>query len=236
MDIPMLKVEQRQELGKTSTTKLRHQGLIPAVCYGKAKKTLSLSVDPEELTSILMGPHGVNALIQLDGTEEERTVFVQDIQKHPVSRLLVHVDFIHVDPNKPVIRKVPMVLVGRPEGVKLGGILQFTNREILLETLPSTVPTKIEIDVSELLIGESIHVEEVKLPEGVKALFDINFTVCAVVAPAEEEVEEEAAEGEEVEGEEAGAEGAEGAGKEGEDKAAGAKGPEGSDKKAETKK
>jgi large subunit ribosomal protein L25 len=233
MDIPVLKVEQRKDRGKKLAAQLRQQGRIPAVCYGKEKQPLPISLDPDELLEILRGPRGLNSLIKLEGTEDDRTVFVQDVQKHPVERNLLHIDFIHVDPNRPIERKVPVELVGKPEGVKLGGILQVTRREILVETLPATIPDKVEIDVESLLVGQSIHVEDITFAEGVKAIYDRNYAICAVVAPTEEKEEEvpeeglEAAEGEAVEGEGAPAEG-----KEGEEKKPGAeKKEEGADAK-----
>ncbi|MBW1808213.1 MAG: 50S ribosomal protein L25 [Deltaproteobacteria bacterium] len=186
MDIPVLKVEPREVKGKGPSAKMRRQGRIPAICYGKAKEAISLTVDPIELVSILRGPRGMNSLIKLEGSSDDRTVFVQELQKHPVERDILHVDFIHVDPNKAIVRSVPVEFVGKSEGVKLGGVLQVTMREIQVETLPAT-----------------------ELPDGVKALFDRNYSICAVVAPTEEK-EEEKPEEEEGEGLEA-AEGEEGA-------------------------
>jgi len=191
MNIPVLKVEVRKERGKGPAAKLRHTGRIPAVCYGKAKEPMPIALDPVELTGILRGPLGLNSLIKLEGAED-RTVFVQEMQKHPVERDLLHVDFVDVDTNKAIRRDVPVEFMGKPEGVKLGGVLQVTQREILVECLPAQIPASVQIDVEELLIGQSIHVEEIKLPEGVKVIYDRNYSICAVVAPTEEKVEEEA--------------------------------------------
>ena len=210
MDIPVLKVEPREVKGKGPSAKMRRQGRIPAVCYGKAKEAISLTIDPTELISILRGPRGMNSLIKLEGSSDDRTVFVQELQKHPVERDILHVDFIHVDPDKAIVRSVPVEFVGKSEGVKLGGVLQVTMREIQVETLPATIPDHVAIDVSELLVGQSIHIEEIELPDGVKALFDRNYSICAVVAPTEEKEEEKPEEEEEGEGLEA-AEGEEGA-------------------------
>ncbi len=220
MDTPVLNVEARETTGKSQAAKLRQQGLIPAVCYGGGKQPLSMALEPASLLRILRGPRGLNSLIKLQGLSEERTVFVQEIQKHPVQRTWLHVDFLYVDPNLPIIRRVPVELQGRPEGVKLGGVLQIARRNIRIESLPANVPDKIAIDVSSLQIGDSIHVEELPLPEGVKAIYDQNFTICAVVAPTAEE-EKPAAEGEEAEAaaaEEAGEEAAAGEQKEEEKK------------------
>ncbi len=226
MSIPVLKVETRTQRGKGAAAKLRQTGKIPAVCYGINTKTLALETESLELISILRGPLGLNSLIKLQGGEEERVVFVQKIQKHPVSRKIIHVDFINVDTSKTVQRNVPVELDGRPEGVKIGGVLQVTRREILVEALPTDIPDKILVNVEPLEIGHSLHVEELDLPKGVKALYDSNFTICAVVAPTEEkEPEEEVTEEEALalaEGEE-GAEKPEGA--EAEDSKDGEKAP-----------
>jgi large subunit ribosomal protein L25 len=197
MNTPILKVETRTDLGKGPNANLRKTGKVPAVCYGRDKKSISLAVESEDLLDIIKGPLGLNALIKLDGTEDDRTVFIQDIQKHPVDRNIVHVDFIHVDPSLPVQRNVRIVIEGKPEGAKTGGILQVTRRELLVESLPANIPEKIVVEVTPLEVGQSIHVEDLELPEGVKTIYDKNFTICAVVAPVEEkeEVAEVAEEG-----------------------------------------
>ena len=213
MDIPVLKVQQREKPGKRTSKEVRYKGRIPAVCYGRGLKPLSISLDPADLLEIIRGPRGMNSLIKLEGAED-RTVFVQDMQKDPVERHLLHVDFVFVDTQKPIQRDVPVELVGKPEGVKLGGVLQVTQREILIESLPTELPDKVSINVEELLVGQSIHVEEVEFPPGVKALYDRNYNICAVVAPTEEkepEKEEEVLEeGVLAEGEVPPEEGAEG--------------------------
>jgi large subunit ribosomal protein L25 len=218
MEIPVLKVQPRNETGKGPAHRLRAGGLIPAVCYGVGKKPLALSINPIDLMTILRGPRGLNALIKLEGAEN-RTVFVQDFQRHPVDRNLLHVDFLSIDTSKAVRREVPIDFTGKAEGVKIGGILQVALRSVLVEALPAELPDNLTIDTSPLLIGDSLHIADIKLPSGVKAIYEQNYAICSVVAPSEEKaaVEEAApAEGEEgvvegAEGEAAVAEGAEGA-------------------------
>jgi large subunit ribosomal protein L25 len=185
MEIPVLKVQPREKPGKSGTRDLRNKGQVPATCYGRGLEPLSISLDPDDLLDIIRGPRGLNSLIKLDGAED-RTVFVQEMQKDPVERHLLHVDFIFVDTQKAIQRDVPVELVGKPEGVKLGGVLQVTQREILIEALPAELPDKVSVNVEELLVGQSIHVEEVDFPAGVKAIYDRNYNICAVVAPTEE--------------------------------------------------
>jgi len=204
MELPVLKVEAREKLGKGMAGKLRRRGMVPGVCYGKGRNNLSLFFQPEQLLPLIKGSRGRNTLIKLEGLSEERTVFVQDVQIHPVTRKWVHVDFLHVDPGQPVVRPVPVNFTGRAEGVKAGGVLQVIRRHIMIECLPSQVPEKIDLDVTPLQIGQSVHVKEVKLPEGMRAVFDTNFTICTVVAPTEEKAPV-AAEGAPAEGEAAAA-------------------------------
>ena len=197
MEIPVLRVEQRESGGKGAARQLRFKGLIPGVCYGKQKEPLPLTVNPEELTTILKGPRGLNSLIRLVGAED-RMVFVQELQKHPVERTIVHVDFLWVDTEKKLQRSIPIKMMGRPAGFKLGGLLQTARRRLRVEALPMQLPQAIEIDVTNMNIGDTIHVAELEMPEGVKALFERNFTICAVIAPVVEETKTEEVEEEEA--------------------------------------
>jgi large subunit ribosomal protein L25 len=203
MELPTLHVESR-ESGRTRSKKIRNLGMVPAVCYGHGKDTIPISVNPLELMTILRGPRGLNSLIRLDGAGNP-TVLVQDYQKDPVSRQLLHVDFLQVDTTKPIQREVPFDFLGKPEGMKIGGILQVVRRSALVEALPTEIPEKLAVDVAPLQVGQSIHITDIQLPAGIKVLYEQNYTVCSVVIPQEEKapVEEAAAvaEGEAVEGE-----------------------------------
>ncbi|NMB74157.1 MAG: 50S ribosomal protein L25/general stress protein Ctc [Myxococcales bacterium] len=185
MELPVLKTEARTETGKGPAHRLRARGLIPAVCYGAKENPLPIAVCPKELMTILRGPRGLNSLIRLQGATD-RTVVVQDFQRDPVERELLHVDFLQIDTHKAIRREVPVDFTGKAEGVKAGGVLQVARRSVLVEALPTEIPEKIEIDVSALAIGDSVHVDEVKLPAGVKALFEKAYALCSVVAPSEE--------------------------------------------------
>lgn len=185
MEIPVLNVEKRNQFGKESTSKLRKEGRIPGVCYGRGIDTINVSLDTDELITILKGPQGVNSLIKLNGIED-RTVFVQKLQHDPVERNIIHVDFLNIDTNKPIQRNVPIEIAGKPEGAKAGGILQVTGREILIEALPHNIPQHLIVDVESLQIGQSIHVKQVPLPEGVTAIYERNYSVCTVISPVEE--------------------------------------------------
>jgi large subunit ribosomal protein L25 len=153
----------------------------------------------------------MNTLIELSVDGTTRTVLVKELQREPVRGRPIHTDFYMVDLEKKVEVSVPIRLVGTAAGVELGGILDHPLREIELECLPRAIPESVSVDVSELDVGQSVHVRDLELPEGSSVRTDVNLAVASVVAPVvvEEPVVEEPEEGEE--GEEAVAEGEEGA-------------------------
>ncbi len=189
MEVSVLNVEKREQVGKSTTTKLRKTGCIPGVCYGQGKSPINLSLNTKELMTILKSPLGLNSLIKLNGAED-RTVFVQEIQRDPVNRTIIHVDFMHVDTTKSVQRDVPIEFTGKPEGAKTGGILQIVARDIFIEALPGQIPHHVVIDVSSLQLGQSIKIDKVQLPEGCKAIYEQNYSICQVVSPADEKTAE----------------------------------------------
>ena len=139
---------------------------------------------------------------------DEVAVMLKDYQLDPIKRTVVHADFYEVDLQKPLEVEVSLVLTGKPIGVEAGGMLQQIRRELLVSALLLDLPEQIEVDVSQLDIGDSVHVEEIPVPDGVTFIYDVNFTVATVSSPRVQE-EAEAEEAEELEGEE-GAEAAEG--------------------------
>ena len=180
----------RDGAGKGSARRLRAQGLVPAVVYGRHLETpVHIAVDPVEVKKAITTPHRLNTLLslKLDG-QPERLVLLKDYQQDPVSREMLHADFIDVKENEQVKVNVPLVLVGRPVGVTEGGILSQTRRELELFALPAAIPEKIEADVSQLKIAQSLHINEVKLPQGVRVKSNVNYTVAVVSAPEKEEV------------------------------------------------
>ncbi|MBW1684865.1 MAG: 50S ribosomal protein L25 [Deltaproteobacteria bacterium] len=214
-----LNVETRQGAGKGVARKLRAAGRIPGVCYGKGEPSFSISLDPRALRHLLeQSEAGMNTLINLavegGGSFDGKMVLVRELQKDPVEGSYLHADFFAVDVQHAVEVSVPIHIIGRAPGVELGGILDQALREIDLECLPLAIPSEIVADVSELDVGQSLHVSDLALPEGVELRSDPGLSVVSVVAPAkvEEVVEEAEVEGEgEVEGEEAAAEDKEGA-------------------------
>jgi len=208
-----LAAEPRSATGKGAARKLRATGRIPAVIYGRAMQTRQVSVNPQDLDKLLHSTGaGLNTLIDLQLEGAEQQVLLKALQRDPVHGAFLHADFYQVDLSQAVVVSVPLRVVGRAPGVELGdGILDLPLREIEIACLPTAIPDHIEADVSELQIGQSLHVSELHLPEGAELRTDAALAVALVAAP---KVEEEAgAEGEAPEGEEAPAEPAEAEGK-----------------------
>ncbi|MDD9803184.1 MAG: 50S ribosomal protein L25 [Deltaproteobacteria bacterium] len=209
-----LAAEPRSATGKGAARKLRATGRIPAVIYGRAMQTRQVSVDPQDLDKLLHSTGaGLNTLIDLQLEGAEQQVLLKALQRDPVHGAFLHADFYQVDLSQAVVVSVPLRVVGRAPGVELSdGILDLPLREIEIACLPTAIPDHIEADVSELQIGQSLHVSELHLPEGAELRTDSALAVALVAAPKVEEEEAEA-EGEAPEGEETPAEPAEAEGK-----------------------
>jgi len=180
----------RDGAGKGSARRLRSEGLVPAVVYGRhLEAPVHIAVDPVEVKKAITTPHRLNTLLslKLDG-QPERLVLLKDYQQDPVSREMLHADFIDVRENEQVKVNVPLVLTGRPVGVTEGGILSQSRRELEVYALPAAIPEQIEADVSAMKIAQSLHINDVKLPQGVRVKSHVNFTIAVVSVPEKEEV------------------------------------------------
>jgi large subunit ribosomal protein L25 len=183
-----LNAQPRQAGGKGPARRIRTQGLIPAVVYGKAMKApLHISVDPLAVKAAINTPKRLNTVIGMKGEGGDRQVLLKDYQQDPVTRDLLHADFIEVQDNEQVKVKVPVVIVGRAEGQAMGGILSQMRREIEVWALPGRIPEKIEADISHLKF-EALHINDIKMPEGVTVKTHVNFTIAVIVAPEAEVV------------------------------------------------
>jgi len=210
----VLSAEARSGTGKGANRKLRVAGRIPAVIYGKGRAPDSLSLDPKALETLLhKSGAGLNTLIDLSVGGRTETVLVKELQRHPVHGRYQHVDFFKVDLTQKITVSVPIHFVGKARGVEFGGILDHPLRELEVECLPRAIPEFVEVDVSALEVGQSIHVSDLRLPEGVEVKTEGTLPVASVVLPAAE-VEaapvETVVEGEVAEGAEAAAAPAEG--------------------------
>jgi large subunit ribosomal protein L25 len=213
-----LAVERRQGRGKNFARQIRREGKVPAVLYGKDAEPIVLSVQTRDLVSVLHGQESHNMLLNMKVAGEETGELLsmpKDIQFDPVDGHIVHVDFQQIHLNQTIRTEIPVHLSGTAQGVKEGGILEHILREIEIECLPMDIPEYVEIDISAMTIGDSVHVSDLDIMQNdkIEVLIESDRSVATVVAPRLEE-EEEAAEEEgegEGEGEEAEAEeGAEG--------------------------
>ncbi len=207
MEQLQLKVTVRNTTGNGPARVLRRAGEIPAVLYGRKTEPMSLSVNIRELENLTRQGNISQLLFNIlieNGKTQTKKVMIKELQTHPVTRDFLHVDFYEIDMQRKVKVGVPVVTTGKSVGVERGGILQIIRRELEVFCLPDNIPSEVVIDITDLDIGDSVHVEEVPLSGDVEFDAEVNFTVLTVVAPrveAEPEAEEEE-EGVEVEGEE----------------------------------
>lgn len=190
MERPILSAEPREAQKKGNAKKLRMKGMIPAVFYGPRSKTMSLAVDPKELSRTLQTEAGGNVLIDLDIRNADqmgrKVVMIKEVQRDPLQKRILHADFYEVAMDEMVTVEVPIHLVGKSEGVKVGGILEQVRRVVEVQCFPGDIPKFVEVDVTPLKIGDSIHIEDIQI-EKAKILADSNFTIATVVPPAAEE-------------------------------------------------
>ena len=191
-----LSADKREGTGKGVARKLRASGRVPAVLYGKDMESVSLSVDAHEAGLLFQAISVDNTIVHLDieGEKESVQTLVRDIQSHAFRPELLHIDFLRIQKGVVVDVEIPVHLTGLPVGVKLGGgTLEQIFHELPVRCIPSKIPESLDIDVSGLDIGESMHISDIVVPEGVELMVDPSRTICAVSAPRAEveEVDEE---------------------------------------------
>jgi len=191
-----LTVQMRTQVGRNAIKKVRKEGLIPGVIYGVGQEPINLEVNGRQLSTVLAHASSENILLELeivDGdTKRNSLAMIQEVQHHPIQRQILHVDFHAVSATEKITAEVPIETIGEPVGVKTnGGLLEHNLRDLEVECLPADLPERIEVDVTNLDINQSIHVKDLRLPPGVEALTDADLTVVAVSAPR---VDEEPAE------------------------------------------
>jgi large subunit ribosomal protein L25 len=195
MEIIKLSAEKRADHGKGPARRLRRDGKIPAVAYGKKLPAVALAVSPKDLRGVLSSAHGKNSVVEIQVEGGAKIVaMVREYAHHPVSRDLLHADFIQVDLAEPVDVVVPFRLVGKSKGVVLGGILTQVFRQLPVRCLPDKIPAFLEQDMTDIDLGESTKVSQLKLPEGVTVRLSPEQTVASVVAPEKKTEAEEAQE------------------------------------------
>ncbi|HPJ71036.1 MAG TPA: 50S ribosomal protein L25, partial [Candidatus Mcinerneyibacteriales bacterium] len=186
-----LNVTARNEKGKGANRRLRSQGEIPAVLYG-GKEEKMLTVNFRDFIKLLNNPDGTNIIIDLKDKSFKGMAVIKEIQRDPVKREPLHVDFYEIAMDKPLRIPVSIHLTGTAHGVREGGILEQNLWEIEIEALPSNLPSHIDVDISGLGIGDSIHVKDVAIEdETLKVLVDKEELIAHVAAPRLLEAEEE---------------------------------------------
>jgi large subunit ribosomal protein L25 len=186
-----IQIQVRDAVGKGVARKLRAAGRIPGVVYGRSLPPVAVSLDPRVLRRILTrSAAGLNTLLELEveggGALHGRPVLVRDLQRDPVKGEYLHADLFAVDLQQKIQISVPIHVTGKAKGVELGGILDHSLRELEIACLPTAIPREILVDVSPLDVGDSLHVRDLVLPEGVELRSDADLSVISVVLPAAE--------------------------------------------------
>lgn len=195
MEATGLTIQVRERVGKGAAGRLRRQGLLPGVLYGRDVGNVPVTVNLRELKKILE-KEGERALVKVElekeGSRKEYMALIREVQHHPVRRELMHIDFYQVPAGEKITTTVPVVLEGEPRGTKAGGILQHGVLEVEVECLPTDLPEAIIADVSHLDIGDHLTVADLKPPKGVEILSEPTTLIATVVGIRAAEEEEQA--------------------------------------------
>jgi large subunit ribosomal protein L25 len=179
-----LNAAKRDNAGKGAARTLRGQGQVPAIIYGHKRQPQALSINSRDLDKLLSTISAESTVIELNLDGTTARTLIRAIQRHPFKREILHVDFQELVAGEKVVVSIPVVLTGVPEGVRLGGgILDQTMRELEIKCDPADIPNHIEADVNPLQIGSSLHVRDLKIPDGVEVMDDMDASVCVVAAP-----------------------------------------------------
>jgi large subunit ribosomal protein L25 len=205
LDLISFNVKRRATKGDGPAKALRREGFAPAVLYGPKTASLMLSVNCHEMEQLLktasIGQTLLN--IQIDGGDAPKPAIIKEMQRNVLTGEILHVDFYEVDMERKIRVQIPIVTTGKCKGVEMGGMLQIIRREVEVLCYPNQIPDEIEVEITDLDVGESVHVEDLPLAEGLEIPHEANFTLLTILAAKAEVEEVEEEEGEEVaEGEE----------------------------------
>jgi len=197
MEQKVLTIEIREKVGKGACRRLRSNGMVPAVVYGKGIDSVSVSVDQKELMALVSGKGGMNSLLTLKGCGalDGNVVIVTELTRDCLKGLPVHADLHRVKMEEKVKVKAPLIVKGTARGVKEGGLLDVLLHSIEVECLPASIPGSIEVDITNLALGSSLHVSDIQVPDGVKILDDPKAAIVSVLGKGKE-AEEEASQAE----------------------------------------
>ena len=205
MELLTLNANIRKASGGSSSRFLRRQGKIPAVLYGPSTESVLISVEKSELELTFKKGKTSRLLYNLvvnNGETFTKSVMIKELQVDPLSRAFLHMDFYEISMDRKIKVNIPVTTKGKCNGVEAGGLLQVIRRELEVLCLPGAIPEAIEIDVTDLEVGYSVHVEEILMGDDIEISADVNFTVVTVVHPKVDEEPEGEEEGLEAEGEE----------------------------------
>jgi large subunit ribosomal protein L25 len=179
-----LSANSRAETGKGAARKIRQAGNIPAVIYGHNREPQSLVLNSRETEKLVKSISTKSTVIELSIDGKTARTLIREIQRHPFKRTILHIDFQELVAGETVTVKCPIVYVGTPEGVRLeGGILDQIMHELTIQVDPGNIPNHIDVDVSGVKLGKSLHVSDLTLPAGIKVMDDAGSTVCVVAPP-----------------------------------------------------
>ncbi|MDJ0780416.1 MAG: 50S ribosomal protein L25/general stress protein Ctc [Desulfosarcinaceae bacterium] len=206
MDLIDFNVEPRTTKGDGPARALRREGLAPAVLYGPKTDPELLTVNSHAMDQLLKTASIGQTLLNLQvaGASAPKTAIIKEMQRNVMTGEILHVDFYEVDMDRKIRVQIPVVATGKSKGVEMGGMLQIIRREVEVLCYPNQIPDEIEVDITDLDVGESFHVEDLTLAEGIEIPHEANFTLLTILAAkaaeeeAPEEEEEEAVEGEEA--------------------------------------
>ena len=179
-----LSAEMRSDSGKGVARKLRAAGRVPGIVYGHGREPQSLSVVARDLDKLLGSIAVSSTVVELGLAGATTKTLIREIQRHPFKKMIMHVDFQELVAGEKVIVDLPLVFVGVPEGVRLSGaLLEQILHKVEVRVDPANIPNHIDVDVSHLAMGHSLHIRDLKLPAGVEVLSEADATICAVIAP-----------------------------------------------------
>lgn len=192
-NIMKINAESREGVGKRVAKQLRRQGKIPAIIYGERKESIPISIELDDVKTILKSEKGENTVLKIHRDNIEVDAMLKEIQYDYLSDYIIHVDFLRLDLDKPVTAWVPIVVKGESIGVKVeDGIFDFITRDIQVKCLPTKIPKEIVVETSGLHAGHSIKAEDLEVAEGIQLVSDLNRVICAVISKAKPAAEEEA--------------------------------------------
>lgn len=199
MEILELKAEKRNTTGKGPARTLRRDGRVPAILYGPGAEPISLSVHAKEIETLLKNAKSNQQLINIDfGEGKPKPTMIKELQIRPVIGDFLHIDFYEVAMDRKIRARVPVIVHGKSIGVEEGGLLQIIRRELEVLCYPAEIPESIELDITDLDVGDSIHVDDIQLEGDIEIPTEVNFTVITILAPKKDVVETDEEEGEEA--------------------------------------